>query len=217
MRLFIVRHGETAWNLEGKFQGQIDTDLNETGIRQAKLLANRLTSRSFDSIITSPLKRALNTAQIVKESATSKEMIIDRSIIEINHGLWEGCLADEVRANWGELLEKWHETPETVTMPGTGGESLDDVMNRSVDFVKKLSVNYDGDVLIVTHDAVIKTLLCYWTNTPLSSFWRFQIPNCSISIVEVIKSNNKNIPRLILMGDIAHLGDPFNRQEQKGL
>lgn len=76
-------------------------------------------------------------------------------------------------------------------MPGAYGESLQDVYRRSTDFAEKVAAKYTGDVLIASHDAVIKTLLCYWLDAPVSSFWRFQIANCSITAVEILKGKSQ--------------------------
>ena len=218
MRFFIVRHGETAWNTEGRFQGQIDTELNEKGLSQAKLVAQRLSGKKFDAIVSSPLKRALHTAREIASTTNHKDIVIENDLIEINHGDWEGCHADQIEAQWGHLLKKWHKTPELVTMPGAGGESLCDITKRSVSVINQIADMYNGDVLLVSHDAVIKVLFCYWTNSPVSSFWRFQIPNCSISIIEMPQSDSLFPPRLLLMGDVSHLVNSFSQlQEQKGL
>ena len=214
MRFFVIRHGETRWNVEGRFQGQIDTDLNENGLKQAELLAKRLENHSFSAVYSSPLSRALLTARAVAKECRNDNVLIDEMLTEINHGDWEGLLAGDVALNWSHLLAEWHNTPENVRMPGLGGETLLDVQKRSVLAVSSISLKYSGDVAIVSHDAVIKVLLCYWLDAPLSSFWRFQIPNCSITVVEVKKDK---APRLMLLGDSYHIGDGFTRQEQKGL
>ena len=113
-----------------------------------------------------------------------------------------------------ELLRRWHTAPETVKMPGEGGESLEDIARRAVPAVEAAAKKYKGDVLLASHDAVIKVLLCYWLDAPLSSFFRFQVPNCSITIVEMKEGC---APRMSLMGDAAHLGGNFESPEQKGL
>ena len=180
MRFFVIRHGETAWNVAGRFQGQQDTELNEKGLAQAELLGERLAGHKFEAVLTSPLARAKVTAERASARCECGEFLTVGALTEINHGDWEGRLADEIAAEWPEELRKWHVAPETVTMPGAGGENL----------------------------------LCYWLGAPLSSFFRFQVPNCSITVVEIQEGS---APRMLLMGDAAHLGDPFERPEQKGL
>jgi len=214
LRVFVVRHGETAWNAEGRFQGQMDTKLNARGIKQAELLAERLKNHKFEAVLTSPLSRARVTAEMIAEKTGIPEVTIIEELTEINHGDWEGCLADEISRKWPEILKKWHAEPEIVKMPGIKGESLEDISRRCVPAVERTLSKYKGDVLLASHDAVIKVLLCSWLAAPLSSFWRFQIPNCSITVVELLPDKT---PRLLLMGDASHIGDAFDRPEQKGL
>jgi len=214
LRFFVIRHGETVWNAEGRFQGQKDTELNANGVRQAELLANRLAGHKFEAIVTSPLARAAVTARKISDSSGCRNFIIEERLTEINHGDWEGRLADEIAEKWPELLRTWHTKPETVKMPGDGGESLEDVRRRAVDAACAIAKQHAGDVLLVSHDAVIKVLLCSWLDAPLSSFWRFQIPNCSITVVEAVSGKE---PRMLLMGDASHIGSHFDRPEQKGL
>ena len=214
MRVFVVRHGETDWNVEGRFQGQMDTKLNARGVKQAELLAERLKNHKFDAVLTSPLSRARVTAEMIAAKAGIPEVTIIKELTEINHGDWEGCLADEISSKWPEILKKWHTNPEMVKMPGVTGESLEDIGKRCVLASERALFQYEGDVLLASHDAVIKVLLCRWLDAPLSSFWRFQIPNCSITVVEFLSDRT---PRLLLMGDASHLGDAFDRPEQKGL
>lgn len=219
MRLFLVRHGETDWNREGRFQGQRDTHLSEKGRSQAFRLALFLALHEFEGIVSSPLARALDTALKIGSTCAlnGNELegveIVDE-FTEINHGEWEGLLADEVRECWGDLLAQWHSAPESVRMPGEGGESLEDVQRRAVAGVEGLAEHYSGDVVVASHDAVIKVLLCHFLGIPLANFWRFQIANCSLSVVELEESKP---PRVSLMGDAHYLGEGFAAREQKAL
>lgn len=222
MRLFLVRHGETDWNREGRFQGQRDIKLSENGRAQAYKVASYLAAHKFSGIVASPLSRASETALKVVSLSSPRERgsseiagvdIIDE-LSEINHGDWEGLLAAEVAKCWVELFKQWHLAPEKVTMPGEGGESLKDVQRRAVAGVDRIAEKYSGDVLAVSHDAVIKVLLCYFLGIPLANFWRFQIANCSLSIVEL---NKDKPPRVSLMGDAHYLSGGFESIEQKAL
>lgn len=216
MKLFIVRHGETVWNTEGRFQGQIDTNLNPNGEKQAAQVAERLKDIKFKQIITSHLQRAFYTASEINKKSGSNVLTTDDRIIEINHGEWEGLLSTEIDSKWPGMLDKWHKFPHEVKMPGKGGESLCDIAERVVPFVENLFNSFEDDdnVLIVSHDAIIKVLLCYVIGTPLSNFWKFQIPNCSISIIE---KNKNQASRIMLLSDANHICSSFNRTEQKGL
>jgi broad specificity phosphatase PhoE len=214
MRLFIVRHGETLWNKEGRFQGQRDTDLSEKGLAQADMIAERLASHDFEAVVSSPLARARVTGERIAEACGCKIFEVSEGLTEINHGYWEGLLSTEVTEKWPDILKTWHTNPELVTMPGEGGESLADVQRRTVKAVSEITEKYNGDVCIAAHDAVIKVLLCHIVGAPLSSFWNFQIENCSLTIAELREGKP---PRLCLMGDAYHLGEGFDRAEQKGL
>ncbi|MDR3279844.1 MAG: histidine phosphatase family protein [Synergistaceae bacterium] len=216
MRFFIVRHGETLWNTEGRFQGQRDTELDERGIRQSERVAEYLAGHKFDAVTSSPLKRALFAAERIAETCGAGSPEIIPGFTEINHGDWEGLLSSEVKLRWPDLMEMWHTAPHTVIMPGTGGESLRAVQIRAVASAAELAEKYSGDVCIAAHDAVIKALMCHFLNAPLSSFWSFQIANCGLSIVEVTEGRP---PRMSLMGDAHYLdgGGNFSLPEQKGL
>jgi len=138
---------------------------------------------------------------------------VDEGFTEINHGDWEGRLADEIALEWTETLIDWHTKPETVKMPGDRGESLEDVKERAVKAADAIAKRYTGDVLLVSHDAVIKVLLCHWLGAPPSSFWRFQVSNCSITVVEAVPGKEF---RMLLMGDAAHIGSALIVRNRKG-
>jgi probable phosphoglycerate mutase len=216
MRFFIIRHGETAWNTEGRFQGQRDTELNGRGLDQSKRAARYLAGHKFDAVASSPLKRAGILAGMIADGCGAPLDTIP-AFTEINHGEWEGLLSTEVRERWPELLAEWHSSPHTVVMPGEGGESLRAVQKRAAASAAELAAKYSGDVCVAAHDAVIKALICHFTGAPLSSFWRFQIANCGLTIAEVTEGHP---PRVSLMGDAHYLdesGKNFTLPEQKGL
>lgn len=210
MRFFIIRHGETAWNVQGRFQGRNDIPLNGKGLEQARAAAKALTEVPFDAIWSSPLSRAFETARAVSEGRELK-VRTHQGLLEISHGHWEGLLASDVEERWPGVLEKWHRVPHTVAMPG--GETLSDVQDRSLHAIEEIRKSGGRQVLIAAHDAVIKVLLCAWMEMPLSCFWRFQVGNGSLTILEDCPSG----PRMSLMGDTCHLGDPFSRPDQAGL
>ncbi len=210
-RVFLVRHGETDWNREGRFQGQMDIPLNGTGLVQARSVAEALKDVSLDRIVTSPLSRARETARPLAEV---KELRAELSegLIEIGHGLWEGRTYGEVEAEWPGRLEAWHTRPETVVMPG--GESLEDVQNRAWPALLRIAEGKGENIAVFTHDAVLKVLLMNVLDCPLSSFWKFQLANGSITLLE----QSEKGWRIPLMGEAGHLGSTFGiRAEQKGL
>jgi len=210
MRLFMLRHGETEWNSEGRFQGRMDIPLNQKGRRQAELAAEALASVKLHSIWSSDLSRAGETAWIIGKNHGS-EIKIERELTEIDHGEWEGRNCEEIERKWPGMLEKWHSSPHTVTMPG--GENLYNVRERVIKGFNFIGQNSSNNAVVVCHDAVLKVLLCYLLGCSLENFWKFQIENCSITIVEVTFEGI----RVPLMGGTSHLGYLFQRKEQKGL
>src|SRR5690349_17933268 len=103
MRLILVRHGESEWNRTGRYQGQEDAPLSELGLRQADALANRLKNESLDAIYTSPLQRALRTAEAIARFHPQVPFREDKALYEIHHGVWQGLLASEVRERYPDL------------------------------------------------------------------------------------------------------------------
>lgn len=214
MRLFIVRHGETAWNREGRFQGQLDVPLNEAGLLQADRVAERFRGYPLAAVLTSPLSRARVTGERIFEAADCDALVVDDGFQEINHGAWEGVTTDEVARRDGDLLKLWRTDPQRVTMPGAGGESLADVGRRAVEALERVALGkYEGDVLLATHDAVGKVLICHYIGLPLTSYWRIRIPNCGVSCLDF----GDDGPQLSLLGDVSHLGCGFESFLSKSL
>ena len=209
-RVFLIRHGETDWNREGRFQGKMDIPLNGLGTAQAEAAAKALERANIDRVVSSPLSRAAETALPAASFAgLSVEMNVD--LKEIDHGLWECHTAEEVEKLWPGMLALWHSAPEKVTMPG--GENLENVQIRSWKAFEEVLAGPGERVAIFSHDAVIKVILCRVLGCPLSSFWRFRIANGSITLLE---AGEKGLS-LHVMGDACHLGNAWERKEQKGL
>ncbi len=210
MKLFCIRHGETQWNMEGRFQGRTDIPLNIKGRDQAVKVGKALASVRIDRVWSSELRRARQTAE---EIAIHHDLDVleEHGITEISHGLWEGKQAAEIEEIWPGILKKWHQTPADVIMPG--GEDLEMVQKRAVKSFSSIMSSGGDNIVVVSHDALLKVILCYWLDCPLSSFWRFQLGNCSITVVE---GSDTGI-RVPLLGQMSHIGDPFRRKEQRGL
>ncbi|WP_267524458.1 histidine phosphatase family protein [Campylobacter sp. MG1] len=210
-KIILLRHGQTNWNKEGRYQGQIDTDLSELGKEQAKLLSNALKKIKIDEFIASPLKRAYETAC---ESAKfhNKQVIKDERLLEINHGTWEGKLSSEVEKMDKELLKMWKQTPHLVKMPN--GENLQDILNRALPCVVEFAKKYDGKTIaFFAHDAVNKVLLAHFLNAPLSSFWNILQDNTCINVVEF----NDDLFKIVTLNNTNHLGYLFSGEIQLGL
>jgi phosphoserine phosphatase len=201
IRIILVRHGETAWNREGKFQGRLDIELNEAGRSQAKRLAKALSDVHVDTIYSSPLKRSFVTAELIADYHSTPVITAD-AFNEIDHGSWEGMHLREVVDKHGEMYESWISEPHTVKMPG--GEDLQDISDRAIrKLLDILEVTPDGNtVLIAAHDATNKVILCHALGLDNSHFWQFKQGNASISVLEY----EGGAFRLTLMNDTCHMG-----------
>lgn len=175
--IYIVRHGQTDWNVEGRYAGRKDVELNATGIEQAEIIRDKLSEVKFDKVISSPLKRALKTAEIISKLENVGDIIIDDRIIERCNGELEGKLKTE--------------TPQNIDFndPNTkyGIETITDFRKRINDFCEDLKKNYkDEDVLVVTHAGVSIYVRCFFEGEPEEkNYQKYKMKNC-----EVIKYNN---------------------------
>jgi len=210
MRLFLIRHGRTAWNAQGRFQGCRDIPLDETGRAQARAMALHASRIPFSAVWSSPLARARETAEALARK-TGLEVCEHGGLSEICHGKWEGLKAEVVARRWPRLFRLWHERPEEVVMPA--GESLEDVQARTMKAMEDVTSRERDPVAVVTHDAVIKVLLCAWLGLPLSGFRRFDLANASITGVRL----NGDNASLFLLGDISWSNTPYSRELQASL
>ncbi|HPS48504.1 MAG TPA: histidine phosphatase family protein, partial [Flexilinea sp.] len=127
-RFCLIRHGQTDWNLEGRYQGQSDIPLNSTGIKQARLIARVLRDEQFDAVYSSDLLRALRTAEIITEYHDSLKINTDPRLREVNQGEWEGLTRDAIRDRYPKIWEALIENPVSVRPPG--GETVVEVQSR---------------------------------------------------------------------------------------
>ncbi len=176
--LILARHGETEWNVAEIFRGRIDIELNETGIKQAALLAEYLGGLKIDAIYSSPLKRALKTAEIIT-GYHKIDVEITPGLIDFNYGKWQGLPHQEVKDKYKELYAEWISSPERVEIPA--GESLDEVRERATGVVDDVIAKYDGTVVLVSHSVVNKVLICALLGLDNAHFWNIRQDTCGIT------------------------------------
>ncbi len=176
--IILVRHGETEWNVGEIFRGRIDIGLNETGIKQAELLVEHLSGVKIQAIYSSPLKRALRTAEMIA-NYHRLEVEIAPGLIDLDYGKWQGLPHQEVKDKYKELYTKWINSPDQVTMPG--GESLNDVRKRAIGVVDEVIAKYESTVILVSHRVVNKVLICALLGLDNSHFWNIKQDTCGIT------------------------------------
>ena len=186
-RLLLVRHGETNWNKESRFQGIRDIPLNDNGRSQSRKASTFLQNVPIDFAVSSSMLRPKETAEIILEQHPEVSLETTPELIEICHGLWEGMLELEIQAEYGELLQQWKDKPETVQMPE--GENLQQVWDRGVAAWNKIAEDHSNTdtpktVLVVAHDAINKVILCYLLGLKPDNFWNIKQGNCAVSVID---------------------------------
>lgn len=198
--LFLVRHGETEWNALGKFQGCIDIELSEEGIFQANLLKEKV-QNSFDYIYSSPLKRALDTANIICSNKNIKPKV-EPNLREINFGEWEGLTPKEIEELYPENFIKWKS--DELTAPICGGDlSLKLASIRALKAILKIiNKHKNKKIIIVCHGGIIKAGLIGLFNWKMTMYHQIILGNTSIC---KLTFDDDLIPTLVTLNDTSHL------------
>jgi alpha-ribazole phosphatase/probable phosphoglycerate mutase len=178
MDIILVRHGETAWNVGEVFRGRADIELNGNGRKQAGLLGEYLREAEIEAVYSSPLKRALDTARAIAGRHGLKVNVDDR-LNDLDFGEWEGLTVPEVKARYADVYATWDSHPEIVSLPG--GETLDDVRQRSLSLVDEAVSRHNGNAVLVTHRVVIKVLVCALLGLDNSHFWNILVDTCGMT------------------------------------
>jgi phosphoserine phosphatase len=184
MNILLVRHGETAWNKEGRYQGRTDIPLSPDGERQVRALGERLRGVPIDVAMSSPLSRARATAEAICAGRTL-EIETDPGLLEISHGEWEGKLASDVELSHAEMFGVWKTSPGHDSPAGPGAETLGDVEARAWSVFEQLCarIGANGTGLITAHDAVNRVLLCKVLGLPLTRVWRFRQAPAALNVL----------------------------------
>lgn len=209
-RLLLVRHGETDWNRQGRFQGQIDIPLNAHGLAQAEAAGGFLGPISIQRAYSSGLSRPRQTAEAILASHPGVPLTTCSGLVEIGHGLWEGQLEPEIQAGWPELLADWKRAPQTVQMPE--GETLQQVWDRSLAAWARIvaSLGPDETALVVAHDAVNKTILCGLLGLKPADIWAIKQGNGGVTVIDYPHGAD-GLPMVAALNLTPHLGGVLDR------
>ncbi len=199
--IYLVRHGQTAWNKEEIFRGRTDIPLDETGLKQAERVGQYFKEMEIHGIYSSSLSRAWQTAEKVVQPL--------QGILDMSFGNWEGRPHQEIRESDSKTYRQWVETPHLVRLPG--GESLDDVRVRAMAALEEVIRNHPGKTLVlVTHRVVNKVLICGILGLDNSHFWQITQNTTAINLIQHRDGNYI----LSLMNETCHL-KPLREQGQK--
>lgn len=200
--VWLVRHTETEWSKAGRLQGSIDVPLCDAGRRNARLVAPRLVTSRVERLLTSPLKRARETAEVIG-SVIGVRVEVAPELREMSFGAFEGKRHDEIDAICPGFQKNWRDSPAAVVFPG--GESLAELEARCVGFIKKVAceAGHSKAVAFVSHGQVIRTLLCWALGLDQNARDRFTVQCGSISMIEMDGSRVK----VISLNETGHLSD----------
>lgn len=167
--LYLVRHGQTDWNVEGRWQGQADVPLNEIGRQQAAQIAHSLSEVGLAAIYSSDLARARETAGALAR-LTGLEVKLDPRLREIHQGQWQGLLVSDIQERYGQEFQRRRDDPLNVAPPG--GETVLQVRERVVDAIEDIVGQHpDARVAVVSHGFALAVIQVHYQNRPVTDAW----------------------------------------------
>lgn len=196
---YIVRHGQTNWNILGKTQGHGNSDLTEKGIEQAKELSENMINYPIDYIYSSDLGRAVQTAEILGDKLNIK-VEKTHALREMGFGTWEGLLIEEIKKDYADVYSTWRNEPHLVNIPG--GETLHIIKDRVDNFINEINKNYDNKhIVLVTHSVTVRVMLLSFLGAGMENIYRIKQDNTALNIVEYRDYG----PVVIKMNDTSHI------------
>jgi ribonuclease H / adenosylcobalamin/alpha-ribazole phosphatase len=173
----LLRHGQTEMSVAGRFAGRSDAPLTSVGAQQAAAVAERLTARGIDLVVSSPLSRAMDTARAVAAAAAAP-LVADDDLAETDFGAWEGLTFAAVMDRWPAELAAWQADSDTAPPDGESFTAVATRVNRALD---KLLAEHQGQtIVVVSHVTPIKTLVCRALVAPLAAMFRMHLDVASL-------------------------------------
>jgi phosphoserine phosphatase len=202
VKIVLVRHGQTDWNKKELFRGRADIPLNQVGIQQATKTAHHLKILDFsiNKVYSSPLQRALQTAQAIANQLDIPPVEEVEDFIEFDYGQWEGQPYDTIKKKSPQMYKQWLNDPIQLKIPG--GETLEQVkdrVKRALDLIMRQSK--DQNIVIVSHKAITKIIIGILLGWEEDNYWKIEKDLASISIIEI---DNGKVTAHVL-NDIGHL------------
>lgn len=205
-KVIFIRHGQTEWNVTGRYQGQSDVKLTEEGRKQAEKLADNFPVAKVDAIYASDLCRAMVTAETIAAKFGLKVQA-EPAFRELRFGDWEGLTYQQIVDKWEEAMANFLQHPDILEIPG--GESFPAVQQRAMKRLNELIEKHDGQtIVVVAHGAVLRTMLTAALHMPLQYLWSIRQFNTAVNIVRYDSDAN---PTVELLNSTAHLGNEVQR------
>jgi broad specificity phosphatase PhoE len=203
VRILLARHGETVFNVEGRWQGQADSPLTDRGLAQARELALALAEDPITAVYSSDLGRAMSTAMEVA-GLHGLQVQTDPRLREINTGRWTAKGRAEIQAEYPGALDEWSTAPATMRLPE--GETVLESQTRALAFfAERMPAHLDQTVVVISHGAIGQAMLVNAMGGSVADLWLKQrVDNCQISRLEWTADAGL---KLVELSDVRHLGD----------
>lgn len=199
MKLILVRHGQTESNKLGRIQGVNNSPLTDVGREQAEAAARALASSAPFALYSSPLPRALQTAEAIGSCAGVRPAEVEE-LIEMDVGEFEGLSGSQLRERFPDVMRSWDDDPASTVMPG--GESLYHVRDRAWPTIRSLAERHGSETVVaVTHNFTIHTIVCTALDMPLNNFRKLRIDLGAISRLEITSARTT----LVSLNETWHL------------
>lgn len=200
-RVILVRHGQTKWNVELKYQGHSEVELTLNGMEQAKLVAARLAIEPLAAVYSSDLGRARTTAEFIAQPHGLPVTTIS-DLREYHFGDWEGLTFQQISTRWPDISTNFFQNPDEVKIPG--GETFRAVKARAEAAVKRLVLDHpDQTIVIVSHGGTIRTIICAALGLHLNRVWALKQDNTAVNVIEYRGEDAV----VALMNDTHHLNE----------
>lgn len=196
-KIYLIRHGETESNRRGIFRGRLDIPLSQNGREQAADLKQYFENISVESVYTSPLRRAVETAETVFPGHSP---VKEQWLNNLDLGDWSGMEKSVVKERFPRQWEDWVTRPESITFPG--GERLDDVHKRSRLFFEKVTAAEAETIAVVSHRSVVKVMIAAAVGVEKNYYWKFHLDNASVSLLHYEHQRGFT---LVKLNDTHHL------------
>ncbi|MEW6661438.1 MAG: histidine phosphatase family protein [Bacillota bacterium] len=181
--VYLIRHGRTRWNKEEVFRGQTEVPLDDWGRRQAQAVGRALQGKGIEAVITSPLGRAVETAELAKLAWGDIPLLVEPGLTDVHFGEWQGLSRQEVASRYPQLYRDWAQHPGQVAFPG--GEIMEEAAERCWEAFQRICNDYRGrSVAVVTHRVITKILLNRVLGAGWQGFWKLRQDTACINLLE---------------------------------
>ena len=198
-KIILIRHGQTEWNLSGRYQGQSDIPLSEEGLKQAECLARNFPLPAVDAVYASDLQRAAVTAKCIA-GRFQCPLYLEPALREMNFGDWEGLDYAAIAKQWPEEVQNFFGHPDKLRVPH--GETFAQLQQRAVAQIRTIGVKERGKTIaVVAHGAINRTILASALHMPLHYLWSLRQDNTAVNILRI----EEDYVMLELMNSTAHL------------